>query len=504
MAFLRQPWPTGYHRTAEDLNDGTLIRALSPRAGSIGSMPAAGHRVASQVTIPAAATPATEASIPVLRQASRGAEVRKLQRQLNVRLAPTPDLAVDGIFGPVTLQAVLQYQKGVSIGADGIVGKQTWYHLLKGDTARFVRPPPRTPMAAASGPGQAPTNPIATPIQRAATQATSAPGVWEWSLHDKFAEALRRTAAKLPASMWQAFTALLSPDSLDTMAKTLVVWAGSQAFGVGEVFDGAMLIAGVVYLGRAVIDVAQELSDFLVLTSTALDDKDLDAAASHLAKAIAILGVAAFIALLAKIVSARGGKGAAAEEASTTTPTRTSSPSSSGRATSAQAEPLADGPGAASKSSPEPKLDDMPATASAAKGGMDAPTEPTANAADSTRGLSKSGGIFSSTTNEAGGTIWTSDGPISQNDFGQIVNSEVMQGRNVNIITGVHGNVDGTIASVDSEMHGFDVDTFGEVPGVTVHNFTDLTPDQLKGLLNGPDTVIGGFCSSGACLAPFR
>jgi hypothetical protein len=128
----------------------------------------------------------------------------------------------------------------------------------------------------------------------------------------------------------------------------------------------------------------------------------------------------------------------------------------------------------------------------------------TANAANNARGLSKNGGIFSSTTNEAGGTIWTSEGPISQNDFGHIVNSELMQGRDVNIITGVHGNVDGTIASIDAEMHLFDVDTFGEIPGVTVHNFPELTPDQLKVLLNGKDTVIGGFCSSGACLAPYR
>jgi hypothetical protein len=126
------------------------------------------------------------------------------------------------------------------------------------------------------------------------------------------------------------------------------------------------------------------------------------------------------------------------------------------------------------------------------------------DAANSARGLSRNGGIFGSTTNEAGGTVWTSQGPISQNDFGHIVNSELMQGRDVNIITGVHGNVDGTIASIDPEMHLFDVDTFGEIPGVTVHNFPELTPDQLKALLNGKDTVIGGFCSSGACLAPYQ
>ena len=55
------------------------------------------------------------------------------------------------------------------------------------------------------------------------------------------------------------------------------------------------------------VDVARELGDFLVVTSTAVDEKDLDEAASHLAKAIAILGVAAFFALLAKVARGRGG-----------------------------------------------------------------------------------------------------------------------------------------------------------------------------------------------------
>jgi hypothetical protein len=61
------------------------------------------------------------------------------------------------------------------------------------------------------------------------------------------------------------------------------------------------------------------------------------------------------------------------------------------------------------------------------------------------RGLSNLGGIFSSTTNPAGGKVWTSTGTISQNDFAAIVNSELMQGKNVSIISGVHDGVDGSV-----------------------------------------------------------
>jgi hypothetical protein len=125
-----------------------------------------------------------------------------------------------------------------------------------------------------------------------------------------------------------------------------------------------------------------------------------------------------------------------------------------------------------------------------------------ANSADSARGLSKLGGIFSSTTNEAGGTVWTSAGKISQNDFAGIVNGELMQGKNVNIISGVHGDVNGTIAAIDRQMYLDDVVTFGEIPGVTVHHYPDLTSQRISELLTGTDTTIGGFCNSGVCLAP--
>lgn len=249
------------------------------------------------------ATPAVQ----VLSQGSRGSEVKKLQRQLNVRLAPSPNLTVDGIFGPITHQAVRQYQRGMSIAADGVVGKQAWYHLLKGDEATVSQPPIRPPQPSTMGSGEAArcSVPSLAPTAQVA-------GIWEWTLEDKFAEALRRTAPKLPGSMRQEFEALLSPTSLKIMAGSFVVWAGSHAFGVGEAVDIVLLAGGAFFLGMAVFDVASELGDFLAVTANATEKRDLDEAASHLARAIAILGIAAFVALLAKGAKGRaGGKGAA-------------------------------------------------------------------------------------------------------------------------------------------------------------------------------------------------
>ena len=56
-----------------------------------------------------------------LKRGSRGAEEKTLQSKLN--------LMADGIFGPLTEEAVKEFQKSKGLKADGIVGAQTWAAL---------------------------------------------------------------------------------------------------------------------------------------------------------------------------------------------------------------------------------------------------------------------------------------------------------------------------------------------------------------------------------------
>ncbi len=56
-----------------------------------------------------------------LKRGSCGAEVKTLQGKLN--------LMADGIFGPLTEEAVKEFQKRKGLKADGVVGAQTWAAL---------------------------------------------------------------------------------------------------------------------------------------------------------------------------------------------------------------------------------------------------------------------------------------------------------------------------------------------------------------------------------------
>ena len=70
-----------------------------------------------------------------LRQGSRGPNVVRLQVILNRIGQNYPAIpripTVDGIFGPATEAAVRSFQRIFGLGVDGIVGKATWYRLVR-------------------------------------------------------------------------------------------------------------------------------------------------------------------------------------------------------------------------------------------------------------------------------------------------------------------------------------------------------------------------------------
>ena len=77
---------------------------------------------------------------PLVRKGDRDHPVRTLQDLLRER---GHTVSVDGIFGPLTEQAVRAFQQSTYLTVDGIVGPQTWGALIvtvrRGSTGDAVR-----------------------------------------------------------------------------------------------------------------------------------------------------------------------------------------------------------------------------------------------------------------------------------------------------------------------------------------------------------------------------
>jgi peptidoglycan hydrolase-like protein with peptidoglycan-binding domain len=67
-----------------------------------------------------------------VQQGSDGDAVRAVQSQIHSRGDGAAQITIDGIFGPVTNDAVRAFQTLLGLTVDGIVGPQTWNHLVNG------------------------------------------------------------------------------------------------------------------------------------------------------------------------------------------------------------------------------------------------------------------------------------------------------------------------------------------------------------------------------------
>ena len=110
-------------------------------------------------------------------------------------------------------------------------------------------------------------------------------------------------------------------------------------------------------------------------------------------------------------------------------------------------------------------------------------------------------GSFTLKINNYGGKLYTTRGIVNSADFAGIVDDALSRGERVNILTGVHGNVNGHLSG-ELEFKIWDVARFNR-PGVTIWNMDTMMTEEITDVLNSTETTIGAFCYSGSCLSPY-
>jgi hypothetical protein len=101
------------------------------------------------------------------------------------------------------------------------------------------------------------------------------------------------------------FESLFTPMNIGITGAALMAWGVSHFFGVGEAVDLGLAVVGALFLGASAFRAGYELGTFLEIAGTAESDAELDSAADHLAIAVTIIGVTAFVGLVMK-AGARG------------------------------------------------------------------------------------------------------------------------------------------------------------------------------------------------------
>jgi len=123
---------------------GTTVEAIMALNGLTGDMIFVGQVLRIPNEGPPVDPGIPPANRPILRMGSRGELVSELQMLLITwgYYAPAP---IDGIFGPLTQNAVMAFQRDQGLAVDGIVGPITWTALLGGGTVTPPPPPPNRP-----------------------------------------------------------------------------------------------------------------------------------------------------------------------------------------------------------------------------------------------------------------------------------------------------------------------------------------------------------------------
>ena len=195
---------------------------------------------------------------PLEQQGSTGEDVRTIQYLVTAQGHPT---AVDGVYGPATQAAVQAFQSSHGLGADGIVGPQTWPQLIiqvqQGSNGDAVRAVQSQIHGRGDGANQITVDGIFGSVTNDAVRAFQTllglpvdgivgPQTWNYLVNGYLAAPDPNTAAQDVFSAWEAGNrnqAALNatPSAVDQ------IFAESFSSGDGWLFQGSEGAAGTIF-----------------------------------------------------------------------------------------------------------------------------------------------------------------------------------------------------------------------------------------------------------------
>ena len=116
----------------------------------------------------------------------------------------------------------------------------------------------------------------------------------------KVEEMILRGSRLLPAEVGAQLRAMLTPQTLAVVVASLVALAVAQAFGIGELVDALVLIAGIGFCGWGAVDGCRDLLRSVRTALSAQTERDLDEAGRYFASAVTKIGINAVMAFLLK------------------------------------------------------------------------------------------------------------------------------------------------------------------------------------------------------------
>lgn len=121
---------------------------------------------------------------------------------------------------------------------------------------------------------------------------------------EKLCRAFVRALGQLPGESMKEVQVMLSPEGLALMGTMTTAWIGSQGIPVlGQAVDAALLSLGVAMAAAQTAAVKDSLWNYVKYAIEASTEAGLDTAATHLARAVAIVGVSVVTFILMKKVS---------------------------------------------------------------------------------------------------------------------------------------------------------------------------------------------------------